>query len=100
MICARGTKMNGLNLEEVKIKCSANYGTPRWILFDNAENIPKCLKSCKRDEDCSIESNTGNDSTNIDGYKNSNIHEVIEYGRSETKFGNNNIFDPPNFCKL
>ena len=52
MICTSGTKLHGLGVEKIKIKCSADYGTPKWTLFGTEELIPKCLKTCTSDEDC------------------------------------------------
>ena len=55
MICASGTTIHGLNVERVEIKCSAIYGTPKWVLLDSHKPVPKCLKFCESNADC----NTG-----------------------------------------
>ena len=52
MICENGTKLHGLGVEKTKIKCSANYGTPKWVLPGIKQEVPRCLKPCTNNQDC------------------------------------------------
>ena len=52
MTCVNGTKLHGLRADSVEVKCSANYGTPKWVLLETDAFIPKCLVSCENDGDC------------------------------------------------
>ena len=52
MICENGTKLHGLGVEKTKIKCRANYGTPKWVLSGTKQEVPRCLKPCTNNQDC------------------------------------------------
>ena len=74
MICANGSTIKGLDKKETKIKCDANSGTPRWVLFQTGGKLPKCLKACTSHDDC----NMNNYINKEDGYvtiSNTSLHE-------------------------
>ena len=52
MSCVNGTDLHGLRTQSVEVKCSAKYGTPKWVLLETDAIIPKCLVSCENDGDC------------------------------------------------
>ena len=52
MACINGTELHGLRTQSIEVKCSAKYGTPKWVLLETDAVIPKCLVSCKNDNDC------------------------------------------------
>ena len=52
MACVNGTELHGLRTQSVEVKCSANYGTPKWVLLETDAIIPKCIVSCESDGDC------------------------------------------------
>ena len=44
--------MHGLGTNTTKIKCSSNYGTPKWVLHETKKEVPRCLKPCISNQDC------------------------------------------------
>ena len=65
LICKKDTKLHGLGTDTAKIRCSSNYGTPKWVLHETKKEVPRCLKPCINSQDCNNFANFYESSTSI-----------------------------------